>query len=182
MVLDFRRLRRGEAIAGIAGVALIVALLAFKWFGIKAHDVPVDPLETFRTETVEGDTRNAFQSFTLIDLALLAAALVGIGLALSAAAGASTRLRLGLAGLVGVLGLASVALVVFRMIDLPDLEVAVELQQIGNVKPPDTFHVSDFPNTEVTRKIGLWLGLAASLALTYGGVSDLLRGRPTETR
>jgi len=180
MVFDFGRLSRGEVIAGIAGVALIVALVAFKWFGIKAHDVPVDP-ETFRTDTVEGDTRNAFQSFTLIDLALLAAALAGIGLALSAAAGASSRLRLALAGLVGVLGLASVALVAFRLIDPPDLEVAVEIQQIGTVNPPDTFHVSDFPNTEVTRKIGVWLGLLVGVALTYGGVSARLRSGARET-
>jgi hypothetical protein len=44
-------------IAGAAGIALIVIMLAFKWYGIKAVVLDDDLVPQIR----EGDTRNAFQ-------------------------------------------------------------------------------------------------------------------------
>jgi hypothetical protein len=79
VVLDFRNLTRGEQIAGLAGVALLVIMLVFKWYGLRAEGL-IDG-------TREGATRNAFQSFTITDFLLLLTALAAIALPLWIAAG-----------------------------------------------------------------------------------------------
>jgi hypothetical protein len=156
LVLDFRNLTRGESIAGLAGVALFVIIFAFKWYGIKAHLIDGG--------TVEGLTRNAFQAFTVIDLVLLLTALAAVALPLWGALGRPATGAIRPGAIVAALGGLAFVLIAFRLISLPDLEVPI---------PPDVpaprGHVSDFNGFyEVTRKVGPWLGLAATALIAYG--------------
>jgi hypothetical protein len=167
VVLDFRNTTRGELIAGLAGVALFVIMLAFDWYGIKAHLVDV---------TIERGTHNAFQAFTVIDLVLLLTALAAVALPLWSALGwpatgpirpATGPIRPG--AIVGALGGLAFVLIAFRLIDLPDLAIPIAPEVQSDF--PEPVHLSDFPDDtyEATRKVGPWLGLAASALIAYGG-------------
>ena len=160
MVLDFRNLTPGELIAGLAGVALFVIMLVFKWYGIKGVVLG----ESGGLETMEGATRNAFQAFTVTDLVLLLTALAAVALLLWGALGrpATGPIRPGAidAALAGL----AFALIAVRLISPPDLEITIPGG--GSVG------VSDFPDPnpyEVTREVGPWLGLVATALIAYGG-------------
>lgn len=152
MVLDFRNLTRGEQIAGLAGVALLVIMFVFKWYGVRAEGL-IDG-------TREGATRNAFQSFTITDFVLLLTALAAIALPLWIAAGRQPPRPFVPGMVVAALGLLAFALIAVRLISPPDWTFAVNGQEP---------HVSDFPGYEVTRRIGAWLGLLAAAVAAYGG-------------
>jgi hypothetical protein len=158
VVLDFRELKRGEAIAGIAGVILVVVMLVFSWFAIKETGVLDARLSHPHTEV--GSGRNAFQSFSVIDFVLLAAALAAMALPLLRAAQWRPELRWPLSATVGVLGVVAVVLIVIRIASPPDLTVP------GG-------HVSDLPNAEVVRQVGVWFGLVSAAAVAYGGATAM---------
>lgn len=157
MVLDFRKLTLGEQIAGVAGIALLVVMIAFKWYGVREEGV-LD--ESGALTTREGATRNAFQAFAITDIVLLLTALAAIGLPLLSAAGRQVHRQFVPGAVVAALGLLAVILIAFRLIDPPDWTIDVNGQEL---------HVSDFPGTEGTRKVGPWLGLVAAVAIAYGG-------------
>jgi hypothetical protein len=90
VVLDFRTLTRGEQLAGVAGIALLVVMIVFKWYGLRAEGV-LD--ESGALTTREGATRNAFQAFAVTDVVLLLTALAAIALPLWSAAGRALHLR-----------------------------------------------------------------------------------------
>ena len=157
MVLDFRNLTRGEQIAGLAGVALLVIMLAFKWYGVRAEGV-LD--ESGALTTREGATRNAFEAFTVTDIVLLLTALAAIALPLWSAAGRQLPRPFAPGAVVAALGLLGFVLIALRLISPPDWTFEVN---------GDEPHVGDFPDTDVTRRVGVWLGLVAAAAIAYGG-------------
>jgi hypothetical protein len=161
MVLDFKRLTRGERIAGVAGTALLVVMIVFAWFAVKQRGVFTGPGLT-HPQTVVGYGRNAFQSFTVIDIVLLLTALVAIGSPLVVAAQSGLRWRALLSTVIAVLGAASVVLIVIRIVSPPDLANA-------------GVHVSDVEGADVVRRIGVWLGLAAAAGVAVGGTSAVLQ-------
>jgi hypothetical protein len=146
--MDFSRLTQGERISGIAGIALFLIMIIFKWYGVK---IGADGLGS-----IEGGTRNAFQSFGFIDIILLITAIVAVALPVVSASETEVGLPVALSAVVVGLGALSVLLIVIRIISPPDLAS-------GGV------HVSDVPGADVTRKIGVWLGLIAAAGVTYGG-------------
>jgi hypothetical protein len=155
VVLDFRNVTRGEQIAGLAGVALLAIMLVFKWYGVHAEGL-LDPPGTF-----DGGTRNAFQSFTVTDVVLLLTALAAIALPLWSAAGRQFPGPFAPDAIVAALGVLAFGLIAFRLISPPNWTV-----DVGGGQEP---HVSDFPDTDVTRRVGAWLGLVAAAAIAYGG-------------
>ncbi len=167
MVLDFRELRRGEAVAGIAGAALLVVMLVFSWFAIKAPFV-VDGAFG-HPEMKVGSGRNAFESFSLIDFVLLGASLTAVALPLLSAAKWRPRLERPLSATVAALGIASVVLLVVRIASPPDL-------------PLPGGHVSDVESAEVVRQIGVWLGLIAAAAVACGGIAAVRAPSTTARR
>jgi hypothetical protein len=145
--MDFDRLRPGEQIAGISGLALILIMFIFSWFGVEGID--------------EG--ANAWESFSVIDLILFLVAAVAIALAVATAAGEQVNLPVALSAITAGLGILAVVLVLFRIISPPDFGVesfAIELPGGGQVETPEI---------DTTREIGVWLGLIASLGIAYGG-------------
>jgi hypothetical protein len=140
--MDFTRLNQGEKIAGISGVALILIMFIFKWFGLKAG---IGGFE------VEG-SRNAWGSYGFTDVVLFLTALAAIGLALLAASDSDVGLPVAASAIVTGLGVLSVILIIISLISPPDFG--------ANLSGTGIDH---------TRKIGAWLGLIAAAALTVGG-------------
>jgi hypothetical protein len=179
LVLDFRNLTRGELIAGLAGVALFVIMLAVDWYGLNVlllaegdPDPDVVQGNVARGEGaglnwVEGPARNAFEAFTVIDLILLLTALAAVALPLWSALGRPAIGPHQPGEVVAALGAVAFVLIAFRLIDLPDLEIPIAP---GVPDPPEDIHVSDTEGLyEATRKVGPWLGLVAAGFIMYGG-------------
>jgi hypothetical protein len=177
VVLDFRNTTRGELIAGLAGVALLVIMLAVDWYGINvlliAEGDP-DP-DVVRGDVARGEgaglnwvealTRNAFQAFTVIDLVLLLTALAAVALPLWSALGRPATGPIRPGATVAALGAVAFVLIAFRLIDLPDLEIAIPPEAGGG-----SIRVSETDGMyEVTRKVGPWLGLVPAALIAYGG-------------
>jgi hypothetical protein len=98
---------------------------------------------------------SAWQAFSFIDIVLLVTAICAVGLLLLSASDADIGLPVAASAIVAGLGVLAVVLVVFRIIDTP-----------GG---------GDFSNglvtvsVDVTRKIGVWLGLLTSVGVAVGG-------------
>jgi hypothetical protein len=106
--VDFSRIRFGEMIAGVSGVALFVFMI-FPWFGL---------------EGIRGSD-NAWEALGFIDFILLLAVLAAIGLAVLSATGARLDLPVGPAVIVAGLGALAVVLILFRILFPPDVDVVL---------------------------------------------------------
>jgi hypothetical protein len=131
-------------IAGIAGLVLLVDLW-FKWYGVKVSGGG-GLLKGFSI----GVSANAWQSFGFIDIVLFLVALIAIGVAVLRALDRLPEMPYPPATLLTLAGGLAVLLILFRIIDTP-----VDTQGVQGI--------------DVTRKIGVWLGLLSAAALTYGG-------------
>ena len=144
MDFDRNRLSQGELIAGIAGLVLLIDLW-FKWYGVKVSGAG-GVLKGFSI----GVSANAWESFGFIDLILFVVALVCIGVAVLRALNRMPDLPYPPATIIAIAGGLALLLILFRTISTP----------------VDTHGVSGI---DVTRKIGLWIGLLSVAAITYGG-------------
>jgi hypothetical protein len=104
--MDVTRLRTGERIASIAGIALILIMFIFDWYGPKGA-------------TNLGGT-NAWQSYSVIDIILFITALAGMGLAYLSGSRQRLNLPVAASAIVTALGLLSVILLIIRIIATPD--------------------------------------------------------------
>ena len=130
-------LSTGEKIAGIAGIALLLIMFIFNWF------------------TAEPIDFNAWEAFGFIDIVVFLAALAGIALAVVAATQSTVNLPVAMSAITAGLGILAVLLILFRIIDPPDVEV-------GGISADDV-------GVDVGRSIGVWLGFIAAAAVAYGG-------------
>jgi hypothetical protein len=146
--MDFTRLNEGEKIAGVSGILLFGVMVIFNWFGVEASGRVGGFALSF-----SGESRNAFGSYGFIDIVLLITCIAAVGLALLAASKGDIALPVAASAIVAGLGILSVVLIV-----------------ISIISPPSFLDVSgggiDF---DYTRKVGVWLGLIASAAVTVGG-------------
>jgi hypothetical protein len=145
--MDFTRLTQGEKIAGISGIALLLIMLIFKWFGVEVNGGVV---------TVEGESRNAFGAYGFFDIVLFITVVAAVGLVLISASEGDVGLPVAASAVVAGLGILSVVLVLISIISPP--EWSVQGVDIGDV-----------PGLDVTRKLGVWLGLLATIGIAYGG-------------
>jgi hypothetical protein len=141
---DRSRLSEGELIAGIAGVVLLIDLW-FDWYGVNVT-AGGGLLKGFTI----GASANAWQSFGLIDIILFLVALIAIGVAVLRALNRLPEMPWPPATIVTIAGGIAVLLILFRLIDTP----------------VDTHGVE---GVDVSRRFGIWLGLLAAAAITYGG-------------
>ena len=135
--MDTSRLGRGEMIAAASAIALLLIMFIFSWFG------------------VEGFGANAWESFSFIDIILFITILVAIGLAVMKANSQSPNLPVAGSALVAGLGILSVLLIIYRIIDPP-----------GGGEVETGFGAVEL---EIGRKIGVFLGLIAAGGIAYGG-------------
>jgi hypothetical protein len=163
---------RGRLVAAVGGIALLVVMF-LPWFrlGGEAGEAVEQAQQVAEQFGVPGvpivDTEaNAFESFALIDLVLLAAAVTAIGLAVAAMIGAGDLPPAAGTAATG-LGALAALLVLYRLID-----------------PPDVFEVVPGFQIEVERKLGAFLGLIAAAAVAAGSwmamqEEGVRRRRPT---
>lgn len=140
--MDVNRLSTGEKIAGIAGIALILIMFIFNWYSVEA---------SYGGFGASAGV-DAWESYSFIDIILFITALCGIGLAFLAASDRDLELPLPASTVVTALGALSTLLVLFRIIDKPGFGI------------PD-----GAPGLDIGLSIGIFLGLIAVAALTYGG-------------
>jgi magnesium-transporting ATPase (P-type) len=144
--VDAGRLGTGETIAAAAGLALFIIMFIFKWFGV---DFGSDSLGL---GSAVDASANAWNSMEWIRWILLITALVAIGGALMTANAQSVNTPVAISAITCGLGILSVILILFRIIDPPSS---------GDI--PDGFDIS------ISRKIGVFLGLIAAGGIAYGG-------------
>jgi hypothetical protein len=154
---DRNRLSTGELIAGISGVVLLIDLW-FKWYGVKVSGAG-GALKNFSI----GVSATAWQAFGFIDILLFLIALIAIGVAVLRAMDRMPEMPYPAATLVAGAGALALLLIIFRIIDTP----------------VDTGGVSGI---DVTRKIGVWIGLLAAAGITYGGWRAMQEGPATVSR
>jgi hypothetical protein len=148
---DRSRLSQGEMIAGIAGLVLLIDLW-FKWYGIKVSGAG-GVLKSFSV----GVSANAWEAFGFIDILLFLIALIAIGVAVLRAIDRMPEMPYPPATLVAGAGGLAVLLILFRTVDTP-------------------IDTHGLPGIDVTRGIGLWLGLLAAAGITYGGWRAMQEG------
>ena len=144
--MDFTRLTQGEKIAGASGIALILIMFIFSWFGLEISG-SAGAFE-FSTEGSE----NAWGSYGFIDIVLFITVAAAIGLALISASQTEVGLPVAASAIVAGLGILSVVLIIFSILSPPDFGVDIEGTGVDQ-----------------TRKIGVWLGLIAAIGVAYGG-------------
>ena len=141
--MDFAVLNRGERLAGIAGILLIIIMFVFDWFGLKLSG----GTGAFAV-SVEGG-RNAWGSYGFTDIILFITGLAAIGVTYLAGNRQQLNLPVAASAIVTALGILSLILVLISILSPPDLGFSG-------------------PGINHSRKIGVWLGLIAVAALTYG--------------
>jgi hypothetical protein len=146
--MDFTRLTQGEKIAGVSGIALILIMFIFKWFGLEfSGDVG-----GLGVSGVDLGSRNAWGSYGFIDIVLFVTVAAAIGLALISASQTEVGLPVAASAVVAGLGILSVVLIIISILSPPDF--GLDLSGTG---------------VDETRKIGVWLGLIAAIGVAYGG-------------
>jgi hypothetical protein len=144
--MDFSRVRAGELLAGISGVALFVFMF-FKWFGVEGAAIQTPAGGVQVTLPSEGSV-TAWRAFDFIDIVLVLAVIAAVGLVVLSAAQASVNLPVAASAITAGLGILAALLVIYRIIDPPDLGVE---------------------GLDVTRKVGVFLGAFACAGIAIGG-------------
>lgn len=144
--MDYSGVSRGTLIAGVSGVLLFIFMF-FAWFGVDLQ-VPEGTPEGVLEEAAI--TRTAWQAFSLVDLVLLVAVIVSVGLAVIDLTGASVSLPVAGSAVTAGIGALAFLLVLYRLIDPPGITILGEDYTLG-------------------REVGVWLGLITTAGITYGG-------------
>jgi hypothetical protein len=129
--MDVRRLRPGEWLAGIGGAALL-AVMFMDWYGSDG----------------EGAQANAWEAFSVVDIILAIAGLLGVALAAITAAHRAAAVPIAVASLLGSIGGLAALVLIWRVIDVPG-------------------------SGAVTRESGLWIGLISCGTLLAGAVASM---------
>jgi len=141
--MDFARLRFGDWVMGIGGLA-VLAVMFLDWYG------PPDELLY-----ASGDLQfNAWESFAVNDVILALAALLAIAAWVMTAVHPTAAVPLALASLGGLISILALVLVTIRVI-----------------WPPDVF--PDNVPLDTARETGVWLGLVATSVLTGGCLASI---------
>jgi hypothetical protein len=145
MSFDISRLRRADRIAGGGAIALFVFMFFFNWYGVSSNVRSIAGINV-NVSTSGWDTFTNSRWIWLLTIIVALAAVV--------LTGAHQRLEGPVQPGVIVAGLGAVAtlLIFYRIVHHPTASASV-----------GSFHAS------AGIKIGIWLGLISSLAITYGG-------------
>jgi hypothetical protein len=136
-----RKIRTGEMAAAAGGVLLLVAMF-LPWYGLRGRE----------------ETLTAWAAFSIVDLVLALAAVLGILLLVLQVVGRGPAGPVALGVLGGIVSIVAVVLVGYRILNQPG------------------------PNEFVTVRVGAWLGLLATVVIaggTWVSISDE-RPRPVD--
>jgi hypothetical protein len=104
--MDLRRLRAGEWIAGLSGIALLVSLF-LPWYGYEATRPELLALP---------DNATGWQAFAVTDVALAVLAAFGLGLWIVTAAQRTVAVPVALAGMTALAGMIALVLAGVRVL------------------------------------------------------------------
>jgi hypothetical protein len=147
--MEADRLSTGEKISAVSAVLLFIFMF-FDWFGAK-----VEGVTGFSGDVPGGGS--AWDALDIIPIFLMAAIVVAIGVAVIRLTDADIEPPISLNTIVAVLGGLAFLLILYRIIDPPSAGGA------------EGFGVS----VDITRKLGIFLGLAAAAGIAYGGFSAM---------
>src|ERR1039457_6390138 len=148
MSFDISRLRRADQIVGVAAIAFFVILFFFKWYGISSNVTSIAGVNVGGGNI----TRSGWDTFTNSRWIWIITIIVGLGSVVLVAGQRKLELPLQPGVIVAGLGALSTVFILYRIVHHPTASAS-----FGG------FHAS------VGIKIGIWLGLIAALAVTYGG-------------
>lgn len=140
------RLSSGERIAAISAILLFVFMF-FHWFGVKATNTS-NLLFAIRAG---GPGKSAWEALDYIPTVLLLTILATLAVAALRLTDALRKDSVPVNAVVAILGLASVLLIVFRIVDPPVFEVERTITFEGAVQFP------------------IFLALLAAIGIAYGG-------------
>jgi hypothetical protein len=140
------RLSNGERIAGISAILLFVFMF-FHWFGVKV----VNTSNLLPFFGGGGPGKSAWDALDYIPIVLVIAILATLAVAALRLTNAVHRPPIPLNAVVATLGIASVALVLFRIVNPPIFAVGRTLTIEGTVQLP------------------IFLALAAAAGIAFGG-------------
>jgi hypothetical protein len=140
--MDITRLRQGEKIAGVSAILLFIFMF-FAWFGVKVSGGGV---------SVSGGGGSAWDALDVIPIILIIAILAVLAMVVVRANNMEVDLPVSLSVIATALAALGTLLILYRIISPPD------------------FGTSGFGGVSVdtTRKFGVFLGLIAAAAMTYG--------------
>jgi hypothetical protein len=138
--MDTGRLRTGELVAAVSGLALLI-IMFLPWFGIDfGGGETIEGLDVSLPEVSEDF--NAWESFDFIDLVLFVTAVVAVGLGVATAMSQTVSLPVASSAITAGLGILATVLIIYRILD---------------------------PVGDADRKYGIFLGLIAAVGIAYGG-------------
>jgi hypothetical protein len=147
MSFDVSRLRRSDWMVGGGAVAFFVFLFFFKWYGVSVKGVvPVGGSVNYGSSSTGWDTFTNSRWIWLITI------IVALGAVVLVAGQRKLDMPVQPSAIVAGLGALSTLLILYRIIHHPS----------GG---------ASFGGVEASAgiKIGIWLGLISSVAITYGG-------------
>jgi hypothetical protein len=148
MGFDIGGLRRSDRIIGIGAIAFFIFLFFFKWYGVSSS--------TSVGGVSYSDSANGWHTFTNSRWIWIITIIVALAAVAISAGVLKLKSPVQPGVLVAGLGALSAILILYRIIDHPSAGTSGTIAGV---------HYS----ASVGIKIGIWLGLIAALALTYGG-------------
>jgi hypothetical protein len=142
------KLSPGEKIAGGSAIALFIFMF-FNWFGAEVSGVGGF------SGTVSGEAGNAWDTLDFIPIVLLIAVIAALVMSGLRLADSAYEPPVPMSALVTVLGVISVLLILFRIVD------------------PPTFASFGGVSVDATLSVGIFLGLIAAGGIAYGGYSTM---------
>jgi hypothetical protein len=146
MSFDISRLRRADQVIGGGAIAFIVFMFLFKWYGVSFSGSA-----SFAGLSLN-HSANGWNTFTNSRWIWLLTIIVALGAVVLVAGQRELNSPVPVSVLVAGLGALSTILILYRIIHHPSAGVAVP----GG-------------SASAGIKIGIWLGLIAAAAITYGG-------------
>ena len=153
--MDFARLRFGDWVMGIGGVA-VVAVMFLDWYEIPAaystEDISRPDAAGVLTRWTEAGGASAWESFTVNDVILALAAFMALAAFILTASQPTAAVPLALASLTTLVATVALVVVTFRVIWPPDVTDGI---------------------VDVDRTTGAWLGLVAAATLLAGCLASI---------
>jgi len=146
--MDVDRLSPGEKIAGVSAILLFIFMF-FNWFGVEVSGVGGF------SGSVPGAGGNAWDALEFIPIVLLLAIVAALGTVALRLSDSTFEPPVPMSTLVTVLGVISVLLILFRIIDPPSFD------SFGGV------------SVDATLSLGIFLGLVAAGGIAFGGYSTM---------
>jgi uncharacterized membrane protein YhaH (DUF805 family) len=144
--MDLDKLSMGEKIAAVSAILLFIFMFFLTWFGAE-----VSGIGGFSAE----GGGNAWSTLELIRFVLLVTIIAALAMTGLRLADSDAEPLMPMSVLVTMLGVLSVLLILFRIVD------------------PPTFASLGGVSVDATLRVGIFLGLIASAGIAYGGYTTM---------